>query len=227
LKTNGKLEPTLGVIIAAFFAFGCVATAHRSPRALPPRAVSFGLGLNNLNDIEKEDDGVQLLNTDLRVGLGKGIDFGVMHLLDITEDNDGAFSGVWGDARFQLTNLSNAPGKPILSFGVSPGYLYDEDVELWGIAYPISFGIPSRSSTFYLTWRPEYFSDDFRIVPKSESQPRNLFLLGWEFGSYNPARSLSPKLVAELGVMNSLVCGRGDNQFLWNICLNFDIQPAR
>jgi hypothetical protein len=94
----------LFLLVAAFFFLGCVASSYRSGKTLDQGQVSIGGSYTGVKDLEdSEADMIQLVALDGRVGVVNGLDAGFAHTWDITGDNDGLFSTMWGDVKWQGT----------------------------------------------------------------------------------------------------------------------------
>ena len=222
MKTRefGKVD-LLVLLFSVFFFLGCLATAHRPARVVKPGQVSGGANyLHAINLEETEAKPVRLLSLDLRTGLFKNVDFGLMHTWDLSEDNDKMFSTVWGDLKIQLLNSKNLMNRPTLALGYGVGYVYHKDVELYITSLLMVASIQlNQYSTPYFCYRMEYIDD--RFFPEKFEDPRIVFSIGSEISLGSDPSKVMPKLALELGIFNSLTGGEGDNGLILNFGLNF------
>lgn len=209
------------LLVAVVFLFGCVASSHRSGKALDQGQVSIGMAYDGLNDLEESDsDMIHLLELDARVGVVNGVDVGVAHTFDITADNEGLFSTWWGDAKVQLTNRDNVLGQPIFSLGVIKGYVYHEDADVHITSFPVMVSVPmSETMTPYFIYRFENMSEDF--IPEQWDDPRHGFFLGSEI-ELGSAGTFTPVLGVDVGLMTSLYGGEGDMMLVLNAGVSFN-----
>jgi hypothetical protein len=213
---------------AIFFFCGCIATAHRSGRTLDPAQFSFsGSYLRGENIEESDADPVQFLALDARAGLARGLDMGIMHTWDITENNDNMFATYWGDFKAQLSNRDNVVGQPIFSLGLMKGYVYHEEAELHITSFPFMLSLPANEKvTPFFMYRYEKVSDDF-IPEEFFEDERSTFLLGVEIDLLQQAPDRwMPKLGLSIGTYNSLMGGEGDRGLTLNLGLTVD-SPAK
>jgi len=218
-----KLEDLIALSIAVLFSLGCLATTPRSPRVTDARCVSFGMSYLNANNLQNEDaDPLNFFALDTRVGLGKGMDLGLMHTWDVTKDNDGAYSTIWSDLKCQLLNRKNTPGKPTMSIGYGTAFVHYEDAELWITSFPVSIGYQGRGIIPYLTYRLEYVDDTF--FPESDAPPRSSWIIGADMDLGKPDRMI-PRLGIEMGFVNSLMGGKGDDVFFMSFGLTLNGVP--
>jgi hypothetical protein len=212
---------------AAFFFFGCIASAHRSGRTLDSGQFSVSGSYLRAENMEESDaEQVQLVALDGRFGLIRGLDMGVMHTWDISKDNDNMFATFWGDFKVQLTNRDNLIGRPIFSTGLMKGYVYDENAELHITTLPVWLSIPvNEYLTPYFMYRFEKVSDDF--MPEDLEDERSTFVLGTEINLVRPTpHRWMPKLGLSIGTFNSLMGGEGDRGLTLNLGLCVD-SPRR
>lgn len=213
----------LFLLVAAFFFLGCVASSYRSGKTLDQGQVSIGGSYTGVKDLEdSEADMIQLVALDGRVGVVNGLDAGFAHTWDITGDNDGLFSTMWGDVKWQVTNPDGVLGRPILTLGIIKGYVYHEDADTHITSFPVSVSVQATEGvTPFLLYRFEQMSDDF--IPDAFEEPRHAFFLGSEF-DLGPRRagSWTPKLGVSVGTLNSLGGGEGDRQLTLSAGLSVD-----
>lgn len=208
---------------AILFFFGCIASSHRTARTLDEGQVSFGGSYLRAEDTEdSKATPIQLLAIDGRVGVARGLDFGLMHTWDITEKNENQFATMWGDVKVQLSNRDNIIGKPIFSLGLMKGYVYDQNIKDHITSVPFMLSVPvSDYLTPTLMYRHEIISRDF--VPSSLDNPRSTWSLGMEIDLMKPSsQSWTPKLGLSVGTFNSLTGGPGDRGLILNVGLSVD-----
>jgi hypothetical protein len=213
----------LFLLFAAFFFLGCVASSHRSGKTLDQGQFSVGgsyTGVSNMD--ESEADMIQLIALDGRVGVLNGLDAGIMHTWDITDENEGVYSAVWGDIKWQVTNKDETPGMPILALGIMKGYVYDDLADTHVTSFPISVSMPVRRGiTPFFLYRFEQMSEDF--IPDEFGDPRHGFFLGSEFElGADAAGTWTPKLGLSVGTLNSLGGGEGDQQLVLSAGVSVD-----
>ncbi len=211
------------VCIGGFF-FGCIASSVRTAKTLHAGQASIGASYLRAEDAERSGQTpVQLLSIDGRIGITKGLDGGIMHTWDLTQDNENKFATIWGDVKWQLTNLDNSIGKPILSLGLMKGYVYDESAKFHITTLPIMLSVRvSDYVTPTLTYRHELISEDF--IPQSLEDPRSSWLMGVEIALTKPDETnWMPKVGFAIGTFNSLMGGSsGDRGLVFNVGLTVD-----
>lgn len=208
---------------AVFFFFGCIASSQRTARTEKPGQVSFsGSYIRASNLVNSNSTPIELVAADARLGTGRGIDIGVMHTWDITQNNKGQYATYWGDIKFQLTNLDQNIGAPIVSLGLMKGYVYNEDIKDHITTLPIMISIPLNDYiTPTLMYRHELIGKDF--IPQNMDNPRSTFVFGLEVNLIKPAPSQwTPKLGLAIGHFNSLTGGEGDDGLIFNVGLSLD-----
>jgi hypothetical protein len=216
------------VIGAVLFFFGCIASSHRSARTLEQGQISLsGSYLRAENLEESEAEPIHLAALDMRYGLARGIDAGIMHTWDFTPDNDNAFNTIWGDVKFQLTNRDNLLKHPTLSVGILKGYIYHEDAELHMTSLPFILDYPiNQNFTPFVYYRYELIRDSF-IPDNIVENIRSTFGAGLDINlSKNLSDKWYPKLGISLGTFNSLSGGEGDRGLIINFGLSFN-SPLR
>lgn len=208
---------------AAVFLFGCIASTHRGPETLAPKQVSLGAGYLRAENLEESNaEPVQLVALDARMGLEKGVDAGIMHTWDITKDNENGFATVWADMKFQVSNKDNIPGRPIFSFGIQKGYIYDEEIDAHITSIPLMLGLPvNENVTPFLLYRHELFSEGF--FPEILEDPRRTIALGVDINLRKPEPGKwTPRMGLCIGQYNSLDGGDGDGGLIVNIGFSID-----
>lgn len=217
------LDVIVVVGIGGFF-FGCIASSVRTARTLHTGQASIGGSYLRAEDAERiGQTPVQLLSLDGRIGITEGLDGGIMHTWDLTQGNENKYATIWGDVKWQLTNLDNSVGKPIFSLGLMKGYVYDESVKLHITTLPIMLSVPvSDYVTPTLTYRHELISEDF--IPQSLEDPRSTWSLGAEINLTKPDETKwIPKVGFAIGTFNSLMGGdSGDRGLIFNVGLTVD-----
>lgn len=209
---------------AVFFFLGCIATAHRGPRTLASGQVSVAGSYMraSLTEDAAGSEPVQLITADARAGVGGGVDMGAAYTRDITSENEGLYSSIWGDLKWQLSNRANRPGVPILTLGLLKGYVYDENVQTHITSLPLMLGVPAGDRvTPFILYRYELLSDAF--VPASFEEPRHAVLLGTEFLLGEASKGPIPRIGIGVGWMSSLA-GDGDPLLLLNLGVGVDTQ---
>jgi hypothetical protein len=217
------LRDVLFLVVAAFFFLGCIATSHRSAQTLRPGQFSVGGSYINAQNLEESDaDAIHLVTVDGRIGVLRGLDFGLAHTWDVTSDNDGAYSTFWGDTKIQVTNRDNVVGSPALALGLMKGYVYHESADLHITTLPVMLSVPvtDRAAPF-VSYRFELITDGF--VPTDFENPRHSVILGSEFLlSDRESGGAIPKLGVSVGLLNSLAGGEGDNVLTLNAGISVD-----
>jgi hypothetical protein len=206
---------------AVLFALGCIATAHRPARTLEPGQVSVSgsyLRAENLDD--RDATPIQLTSLDVRYGLARGVDAGLVHTWDVTAENDNAFNALWGDLNFQVTNRSNALRRPTLAVGLLKGYIYDPGDEdpLHVTSLPFIVDYPINDAfTPFIFYRYELVRDGF-IPERLTEDIRHTFGVGADVDlRRRTSPAWQPKVGVALGRFNSLDGGDGDSGLLLNI----------
>lgn len=211
---------------AASFLFGCIASTHRGPQTLAPKQTSLGASYLRAENLEESDsEPVQLVALDARTGLEKGVDAGIAHTWDISRGNENAFATIWGDIKFQVSNKENIVGRPIFSFAIQKGYIYDEEYDTHITSIPLILGLPvNQNVTPFVLYKHELFSEGF--FPEILENPRRTFALGVEMNLWNPEPGKwTPKMGICLGRFNALGGGDGDPGLIINIGFSID-SPA-
>ena len=221
-------QDCLFLLCAAFFFFGCIASAHRSGKTLDQGQASFSgsyLRAENVDDPDAEP--VQLIALDARVGVNQAVDLGAMHTWDITRYNENQFASFWGDFKVQVNNRENLHGMPIFSTGLIKGYVYDESADLHITGLPLIVSLPlNQNFTPYIMYRHELISDGF--LPDDFDDPRSTFVLGTEVNLRKPTpKQWAPKVGLSIGTFNSLTGCEGDRGFVFNLGLGVDSPPKR
>ncbi len=213
----------LFLMVAAFFFLGCIAGSYRSGKTLEQGQVSVGGSYTGANNMEEDEaDMIQLVALDGRVGIVNGLDAGIMHTWDITSDNEGLFSTLWGDIKWQMTNRDCVSGRPILALGLMKGFVYDDAADTHITSIPVSVSVPTTGGvTPFFLYRFEQMSDDF--IPDSFAEPRHAFFLGSEFdiGSRTEG-SWTPRLGLSIGTLNSLGGGEGERHLVLSAGISAD-----
>lgn len=209
--------------IVTFF-LGCIASSHRSAKTLEESQASLGVSYLRASTMENENtEPIQLVALDYRVGIARGVDFGLMHTWDVSKDNDNAFATMWGDCKVQLTNRENIIGEPIISLGLIKGYVHPNDTKLHITSVPVMLSLPlSNFVTPTVFYRHELISNDF--IPKGTKNPRMIYGFGMEFNLTDPqSGKYVPKFALSFGNFNSLTGGEGDRGIIVNfgICVDF------
>lgn len=160
---------------------------------------------------DPDDDPLQLVTTDFRVGLAKGVDFGLLHTYDATEGNDNSYNTLWGDMKLQITNRNNELWYPALSLGLLKGYAYHDRVKDHFTGIPLIFSMRlSNTATATAFYRQEYVSDEF--IPDEFKNPRKTYGFNMEVALVDETRGMwTPKLNIGVGTFNSLTGGCGDS----------------
>ena len=212
------------LLVAAFFFLGCIASSYRSGKALDQGQISVGGSYTGAKNVEEDEaDMIQLIALDGRVGIVDGLDLGIMHTWDITGDNEGLFSTLWGDLKWQVTNRDCTIGRPILALGIMKGYVYHEDADTHVTSFPMSVSVPATGGiTPFFLYRFEQMSDNF--MPDSFVDPRHSFFLGSEFdlGPRTEGR-WTPKLGLSVGTLNSLAGGEGERHLVVSAGVSADM----
>jgi|GEM_PF-1167834 len=207
-KTVNTIRDFLLVCGAASFFVGCIASTHRGPNTLAPKQTSLGASYLKAKNLEESDsEPVQLVALDARIGLEKGVDAGIAHTWDISKNNENAFATVWGDIKFQVSNKENKSGRPIFSFAIQKGYIYDEEIDTHITSIPLMLGFPvNENVTPFLLYKHELFSEGF--IPEILEGPRRTFALGVEMNLRKPeSGKWTPKMGICLGRFNALEGG--------------------
>jgi hypothetical protein len=218
-----SMRDFLFVCGAALFLFGCIASTHRGPQTLAPKQASLGAGYTRAENLEESNaEPVQLVALDARLGLEKGVDAGLMHTWDISSGNENAFATVWGDIKFQVCNKDNITGRPIFSFAIQKGYIYDEEIDAHITSIPLMLGFPVNDNvTPFLLYKHELFSEDF--FPEILEGPRRTFALGVEMNLRRPeSGKWTPKMGVCVGRFNALAGGDGDPGLIINVGFSID-----
>ncbi len=217
------LDVLVVVGIGGFF-FGCIASSVRTAKTLHSGQASIGASYLRAEDAQSSGETpVQLLSLDGRIGITKGLDGGIMHTWDITQGNKNTYATIWGDVKWQLTNLDNSAGKPIISLGLMKGYVYDESAMFHVTTLPIMLSLPINDYvTPTLTYRHELIGKEF--IPLSLEDPRSTWSLGAEINLTKPNQTKwIPKVGFAIGTFNSLMGGEsGDRGLIFNIGLTVD-----
>lgn len=213
------------VLAVGVFFWACIATSHRTARTLYPGQVSGGASyLQDRPATDPFDSDVkplQLAAVDARVGLTKGLDIGLMHTWDLSQDNENAYATAWADVKTQLTNRNNYLGQPIFSLGLMKGYLYDREAKTHITTLPVMLAIPATETfTPFFTYRYEVFSEAF--VPESRESDRHMFFLGTEFSLTQPAPyKWVPRVGVGVGYFNTFEEGN-DGELMFNVGISLD-----
>jgi hypothetical protein len=204
------------ILISVLFVFGCIASSIRSAKTVQPGQASLSGGYMRAIDLEESDaDPLDLLDLNGRVGLGRGVDFGIAHTFDLTADNESQFNTIWADVKVQLSNRDNEIGEPTFSLGFMKGIVYDPELHITTL--PLMLSIPvSEYITPTLQYRFSLISGDF--FPTSFEDPRHVVTLGAEFNLTKPnPENWTPKIGFAVGFFNSLTGGEGDSGLTLNL----------
>lgn len=229
MKKTRRVRWTDLLFLLGFLALfvGCIASSHRSARTVEPRRVSMSAGYSHVSNLEESSEKpIQLADVDVRTGLAKGIDLGFEHTWDVSENHNGAYSSVWGDVKFQLTNRENEVGQPILSVGLLKGYAYKCNAKTHFTGFPLFLSMRATDRiTASLFYRHEYLSEDF--APSKFKKPRTTFGGGLELALADESKGFwVPKLGLSVSTFNALCGGEGDNGLVVNLGLSLD-SPLR
>jgi hypothetical protein len=216
-----QFKDAVALVIAALFLFGCISSSRRTAKTLQPKQVSPTLALGMIQDPDA-DRPIVLNDLGLHVGVARGAEFGFTHTYDLTEDNDAAYSTIWFDSKFQLNNLANEIGKPMLSIGLNKGYVYDENIEYNITSIPLTFGAEfSESVSGYLRYTHELVSEEF--FPDDFEDPRQTVSLGFETAMVKPrADRWIPRLDFSIGLINGPTGGGEFDNLTMGLGLHFD-----
>jgi len=228
MKTNRTLRWSDALFLLGSLALfvGCIASSHRTARTLEPGRLSTSVSYSQVNNLEDmSEKSIHLAGVDIRRGLARGIDLGFEHTWDVSENHNGAYSSVWGDVKFQLTNRENDIGYPILSVGLLKGYAYRRGkAHFTGLPLFLSMRASDRI-TASLFYRHEYLSKNF--IPSEFRDPRMTFGGGVEFAFADEVKgSLVPKLGIAVSTFNSLGGGKGENGLVVSVGVSVD-SPLR
>ncbi|MBU0528815.1 hypothetical protein KKF86_03550 [bacterium] len=160
-------------VFAIFFLFGCYATTHRGPATLKPGQFSGNIGYLHLKgaNASAADNPAKLVTADVRAGILKFWDLGLMRTFDYTDYEGADFEGMdtyWLDTKFQLSNLDNKDYLPQFALGYGFGDLIaddEEDTKLFVNSLYLTIGVPTEFVTPYYSFRYEHVSDEIKWLP--------------------------------------------------------------
>lgn len=166
-----------------FFFFSCIATTMHVAKTLEPGQAEVSAGYLQARSIDDfSDTPIQLAGANGRIGIVNNFDAGVEYTHDISKENDGLYSTIWGDAKLQMTNKSNELRKVTLSSGLLKGYVYKTDAKIHNTSLPVYLSMPvSDRLTPSVMYRFELFGENFFPDSDSFDDPRHLFSLGLEY----------------------------------------------
>lgn len=219
-KRTGLIE-VLVIIIAGMFLFGCIASSYKTAKTVEKNQVALSGGYMHLKNLDNSNaDGINLIDLNMRYGLSKNFDMGLANTFDVSSGNGTSLSTFWGDLKWQLSNHDNEIGKPIVSLGITKGYVYDPQVHL--TSFPLMLSIPINDNiTPTLQYRYTLASNDF--LPSSFEDPRHEFSFGLEYSfSKSSPDKWTPKLGFAVGTFNSLAGGDGDSGLILNFGLTLE-----
>lgn len=223
MKTNqgtGYIE-FLVIIIAGMFLFGCIASSYKTAKTVEKKQVALSGGYMHLTNLDNSSaDGINLIDLNLRYGVAKGFDMGLANTFDVSSGSGTSLSTLWGDFKLQLSNRDNEIGKPIVSLGLTKGYVYDPQVHL--TSFPVMLSIPlSDRITPTFQYRYTLARDEF--LPTTFEDPRHEFSFGLEYSFSKPnLDEWTPKIGFAIGTFNSLAGGEGDNGLILNFGLTLE-----
>lgn len=214
------------VLTAGMFFLSCVFTTLQTARTKAPGQAELSAGYMNVKSIDEfDEDAVQLIGINGRVGVARSFDMGLAHSFDITKDTEGMGHTIWGDAKYQFSNKDNENMKLTFSSGLVKGYVYDSDVQTHLTSFPFYFSLPvnNRLTPTFL-YRYRLGSEGF--IPDSESfdNAGHLFALGFEYCFQEPDQSKwIPKLAVSIGTLQDFSSDSDDSgSFILNFGLKFD-----
>ncbi|MFQ6617613.1 MAG: hypothetical protein ACE5QV_02895 [Fidelibacterota bacterium] len=201
MRLLDKIKSMMALIILAGLLPGCYATIHRGPRTLNPGQVSASASYLRFKGTkaEPEDNPVELIGFEGRVGVLKGLDIGYMRTIDISENvKDEGIDTYWFDAKLQILNRINTLNKPTMSLGYGFGKVINFE-DFWVNTLYISLGVQTELMTLFYSFRYEVLDDEINWIPtwaweKDFDDIRKAHILGLEYEMY---RNFKP--VIELG----------------------------
>lgn len=214
------------MLAAAYVFLGCMPLPYRAGTTLEQGHLSQGLSYMRSDNLEHSDaEPLQFIALDGRFGVANGVDVGLTHTIDFTEDGHGRLGTVSADVRTQLTNRENALGRPAISLGLMKGYMYDDDTDLHVTSLPVTVSFPlTERLTPYFIYRYEFVSDHFLL--ESFGDTRSTFVLGSEVELIEPASGRpTPTLGLAVGTYSSVYGGDGDQGLILTVGVSIEPPP--
>jgi hypothetical protein len=209
--------------VASVFLFGCISTSQRTARTLQPKQVTPTVSVGMLTNAEA-DEPIWLNDVGLHAGVAKGVELGIAHTAHLNPEEDITFNSLWFDSKFQLLNRDNTQGKLALALGLSKGYVYNERAEVHITSLLITFSTDlSERTALFLSYRPEFLSEDLAPNGDSFEEPRHSFHIGMEGALSKPDRERwTPRLNLSVGLVNKLAGGGDMDIFVVGLGLHLD-----
>lgn len=165
------LTKAIVFVFTIIFLFSCYATTHRGPATLKPGQFSGNIGYLHLKSTQTDvfDEPVKLVTVDVRAGLLKFWDFGLIRTFDISENKGDGMDTYWVDTKLQLLNLKNKNYLPQLAVGYGFGDLISDDNKddkYFVNSLYLTLGISTELVTPYYSFRYEHTSSELKWLPK-------------------------------------------------------------